>query len=94
MSSIPQSLLRERVRAFVGESFYVPDLAALDDGVSLVETGIVDSTGILEVIAFLEEQFHIQVESAEATPGNLDSVHNIVAFLGRKLEPTSTEMAA
>lgn len=77
--------LRDRVRAFVGENFYVPDLAKLDDEGSLVESGIVDSTGILEVISFLEEEFHIQVENTEAVPANLDSIRNIVAFVGRKI---------
>ncbi len=86
MSGMTQLGLRERVRAFIGENFYVPDLAKLDDASSLVESGIVDSTGILEVLSFIEEQFHVQVDDTEAIPSNLDSIGNIVAFVGRKLD--------
>lgn len=85
MSGMAESAIRERVRAFIGENFYVPDMAKLGDGQSLVETGIVDSTGILEVLSFIEEQLHVEVADAEAIPANLDSIQNIVAFVGRKL---------
>ncbi len=85
MKSAAESTIRERVRAFIGENFYVPDMAKLGDGQSLVETGIVDSTGILEVLSFIEEQLDVEVADAEAIPANLDSIQNIVAFVGRKL---------
>lgn len=94
MNNVPREALRERVRAFVGENFYVPDLDKLDDTGSLVESGIVDSTGILEVISFLEERFQIRVENTEAVPANLDSIDNIVSFVGRKLEAAPVEKAA
>lgn len=86
--------VRDRVRGFIAENFYVPDMAALADDQSLVESGIVDSTGILEVLAFLEGTFEIQVEDAEAVPANLDTVANIVAFVGRKLAPRAAEAVA
>lgn len=89
-----RELIRERVRAFLAENFYVPDMAKLEDDGSLVEQGIVDSTGILEVIGFLETTFEISVEDAEAIPANLDSVRNIVAFIGRKLSAQAGEAAA
>ena len=60
------------------------DEAALADGVSLMKAGVIDSTGVLELISFLEEQFSIQVADEEMTPENLDSVDSIVSFLGRK----------
>jgi acyl carrier protein len=94
MTTVLPQTIRERVRAFIAENFYVPDMAALADDGSLVELGIVDSTGILEVIAFLESTFEIQIEDAEAVPANLDSIRNIVAFVGRKLEPRPMETAA
>ena len=46
--------------------------------------GIIDSTGILEVIFFLEENFGIKVEDEEMVPENLDSIDNLVAFVARK----------
>lgn len=93
MNANPE-LIRERVRAFLAENFYVPDMARLADDGSLVEQGIVDSTGILEVIGFLETTFEISVEDAEAIPANLDSIRNIVAFIGRKLSAQAGEAAA
>jgi acyl carrier protein len=81
---------RARVRGFVVENFYVPDPSALADDASLIETGVVDSTGILEVLAFLEQSFAIRVEDAEVVPANLDSIQNIVAFVERKRRATAT----
>jgi acyl carrier protein len=77
--------VRARVKSFVTSNFYVPDPGALADASSLIESGIVDSTGILEVIAFIEEQFEIHIEDAEMVPKNLESVDNITAFVDRKL---------
>jgi acyl carrier protein len=73
------------VKSFITSNFYVPEPTALAEASSLIESGIVDSTGILEVIAFIEEQFEIHLEDAEMVPGNLESIDNITAFVGRKL---------
>ena len=51
------------------------------DSQSFLESGLIDSTGILEVIAFLEEEYEITIADEEMIPDNLDSVENIVAFL-------------
>ena len=51
------------------------------DGQSFLESGLIDSTGILEVIAFLEEEYEIAIEDEEMIPDNLDSIDNIVSFL-------------
>lgn len=74
---------RERIRAFVTENFYV-DGARLDDGESLLERGVIDSTGVLELIGFLEKQFGIRVEEKEMVPQNLDSIAGAAAFVARK----------
>jgi acyl carrier protein len=73
-----------KVREFVTTNFYVPDSIGLADGTSLLESGIVDSTGMLEVIAFIEETFAVKVEDEEMVPENLDSIDNIVAFIAKK----------
>ena len=65
--------IKEQVRAFVTSNFYVADPASLEDNVSLLDRGIIDSTGVLEVIFFIEETFGIKVEDAEMLPDNLDS---------------------
>ncbi len=75
---------RDQVRTFVTNNFYVANPAALLDDASLLDEGIVDSTGVLEVIAFLEDTFGITVEDAEMLPDNLDSIERISAFVERK----------
>lgn len=52
---------------------------------SLLDSGIMDSTGILELVLFLEEKFSIAIPDEEIVPENLDSINNIVAFLNKKL---------
>jgi acyl carrier protein len=77
---------RERVKQFVVETFYVKDPAALEDDTSLITTGYVDSTGMLEVIAFLEEQFGIAIDDTDRTPANLETIGRIDRFVARKLQ--------
>ena len=79
--------IKRSVRHFILENFlFTNDESALEDARSLIETGTMDSTGVLELIMFLEETFGVQVSDAEALPQNLDSVTRIVAFLEHKLE--------
>ena len=52
---------------------------------SLLESGIVDSTGILELVLFLEEQFTVKIEDEEIIPENLDTINNLVTFLEKKM---------
>lgn len=54
------------------------------DSTLLLERGVVDSTGVLELIRFLEEEFGIEISDAEAVPANLDSVERLVAFVASK----------
>jgi acyl carrier protein len=75
---------KERIRAFITANFYVADAAKLGDEDSFLDRGIVDSTGVLEVIAFLEKTFEIVVDDDEMLPENLDSVARIAAFVARK----------
>ncbi len=77
--------IRSTIRAFILDRFYVPQPERLADADSLLETGVVDSTGVLEIIGFLEEHYGIQVENAEILPENLDSVDRLTGFVSRKL---------
>lgn len=83
--------VRSRVRAFVLANFYVPSGDALRDDTSLFDGGYVDSTGVLELIAFIENEFAIRVEDAETVPENLDSIERVARFIERKrkLEPSA-----
>jgi acyl carrier protein len=76
--------LQTRIRQFVISNFYVADEAALSDDKSLLLQGIVDSTGVMEIIAFVETEFGIQVLDEELLPENLDSISRIAAFVVRK----------
>ncbi|HLZ18212.1 MAG TPA: acyl carrier protein [Smithellaceae bacterium] len=78
----------EKVRTFIVENFLFGDDSSLKNDTSFLQERIVDSTGILEIIAFLEEQFAIKIEDDELLPENLDSLDNIDVFLKRKLGTT------
>jgi acyl carrier protein len=77
---------RRKLRRYVLENFlFTQDEGALADKDSFLETGIVDSTGIMEVIFFLEDEFSMNVTDEEMTPENLDSIDNLVSFVQQKL---------
>jgi acyl carrier protein len=75
---------KEAVRQFIISNFYVANPDDLKDETSLLDSGMVDSTGVLEVIAFLESEFGVKVADAEIVPDNLDGVARIAAFIERK----------
>jgi acyl carrier protein len=77
--------IKAKVRQFILEDIMSssPDDNLKDDS-SFLGMGIIDSTGILELVAFLEETCHIKIEDEELIPGNLDSVNQLVAFIQRK----------
>ena len=75
----------EQVRQYILENFlFSTDTSLLGLDESFLERGLIDSTGMLEVILFLEESFGVKVGDNEMIPENLDSVNRIAAFLERK----------
>jgi len=79
----------ETVREFIVENFLFGDAGSLNEDTSFLAEGIVDSTGILELVFFLEETFGISVEDDELVPENMDSLHNIAAYIERRLTKTA-----
>ena len=78
--------VENKVRTFIEDNFlFRDDRAALSDSESLLDAGLIDSTGILELVAFLEQEFAISMADADIVPANLDSIKTIVAYVGRKL---------
>lgn len=77
-------MIEEIVQKFVVENFLFGDDAGLCTDTSFLNEGIIDSTGILELIMFLEETFGIQIEDHELTQENLDSLNNIAQFIEYK----------
>jgi acyl carrier protein len=78
------------VRDFLAANYFLGDDASLDGSTSLIEAGLIDSTGVLELVGFLEEQFDVQITNEELVPENLDTIDNIVAFVGRKVAARET----
>jgi acyl carrier protein len=73
----------EDIREFVMESFYAS--ADLGNDASLLDTGTMDSTGVLELIAFIEQRYGIQVGDREIVPENFDTVRRVAGYVQRKL---------
>jgi acyl carrier protein len=82
--------IEEKIKKFIDQTFLQGggNNPGMKNDTSFLEKGIVDSTGILELVAFLEETFNIKVEDEELVPENLDSVSNLVKFVSQKLDQT------
>jgi acyl carrier protein len=75
----------ELIRGYILKNFlFTDDTSALSDNTALIGDGVVDSTGILEVISFLEESFGIKIADEEMTPANFETVTAIAALVQRK----------
>lgn len=86
--------VKEEIRQFIiGNFLFGQNGDALDDGQSFLETGVIDSTGVLELIGFLEQQYGIKVEDHEVVPANLDSIGQLEAFLARKRAASGEQVA-
>ncbi len=78
-------VLRDKIRDFILENYlFTPDTTALGLDDSLLERGIVDSSGMMEIILFIEEQRGIVMRDDEMVPDNLDSVNKITKFVQGK----------
>ena len=72
----------EQIRAFIVENFLFGDASQLpNDDASLIDNDIIDSTGVLELVAFIEDTFSVEMADADIVPDNLDSVNRIAAFV-------------
>lgn len=76
--------VKNKIRTFIVENYLFGDDEGLEESTSFLDEGIVDSTGILELIEFISEEFSITVEDEELVPENLDSINNVAAFIERK----------
>ncbi len=80
---------RSKIKSFIVDNFLFGNANGLNDDTSFLEEGIIDSTGVLELINYLEEEFSITVDDEELIPENLDSIDNILVFIGKKCADTS-----
>ncbi|UCG61428.1 MAG: acyl carrier protein [Candidatus Zixiibacteriota bacterium] len=82
----PNDNIKKKLKDFIREVFLVGDEdQELSDGDSFMQTGIIDSTGVLELASFIEREFAFTIEDDEMTPQNLDSISNLVAFISKKI---------
>lgn len=87
VQTLESTSILDRVSDFLLENFLFGERERMPDPAdSLIETGIIDSTGILELIEFIESEFGVAIREEETIPKNLDGLDNIAAFIERKLE--------
>ena len=81
--------LREQIRAFILKQFPIAKKRMATDESPLLDSGIIDSLGMLDVVAFLEETFKVSVEDEDLTPENFADIRSLVSFVREKREPSS-----
>ncbi|MDB4582910.1 acyl carrier protein [Draconibacterium sp.] len=75
----------ETLRKYILENYlFTEDESELDNNNSFLELGIIDSTGIMEVVLFIEMEFDIEVDDEELLPENLDTINNLVKFIATR----------
>lgn len=77
--------IRTELRTFIHENFMMGrDIEELTDSGSLLELGIIDSTGVLELVNFIEETYGFSIDDDELIPENLDSIEHLMNYINRK----------
>ncbi|HEV2208385.1 MAG TPA: acyl carrier protein [Verrucomicrobiae bacterium] len=74
----------KEIRDFIVSNFLYGDAGSLHEETSFLDSGVIDSTGILELVAFIEQKFQIKVLDQEMIPENLDSISRLSRFIDRK----------
>lgn len=81
-----------QIRSFVRENFLFGDSKKeLKNDQSFLNSGIIDSTGVLELVAFIEDNFQIRIKDEELIPENLDSIERLTQFITRKKETVDVD---
>ena len=79
--------IEQQIRTSVRDTFLIgQDDGGLTGDTSFLEQGMIDSTGVLELVSFIEETFGFQIADDELVPENQDSINRLTRFIGRKLE--------
>jgi len=84
LSAVDETAIGLQVRTYIIDNFLLGAGDHLQDGTQLMETGILDSTGVMELVSFLESAFDVVIAEEEIIPENLNSLDNISAFIVRK----------
>jgi acyl carrier protein len=77
--------IEDRIKNYIAKNLLFSNNGfSYDDNASFLDEGIVDSVGVMELVSFVEEDFHVKVEDLDITPDNFDSVSKIAAYIRRK----------
>lgn len=77
--------VKEKIKQYIAENFLFSNNGfTLDDDESFLEAGVVDSLGVVELVAFVEETYHISVPDDDIVPNNFDSVNSLAAYIGHR----------
>jgi len=76
--------IKDQLRQFFSDNFLVEFGKDVSEEDSLLENGIIDSTGVLELVTFVEKTYKIKVNDDEIIPDNFDSIENIIKFVKQK----------
>jgi acyl carrier protein len=88
-----QPSIEQEIRQFVIDNFLFGQADTLNNDESFLESGIIDSTGVLELVGFLEQRFGLAIQDRELVPANLDSVSRVVQFVQRKQQAGEASLA-
>ena len=81
--------IKEKLRNFIIEKFmFGSEDASLDDDDSFRDEGIIDSTGVLEAVVFIEDEFGFEVSDDELVPENFDSLNKLLSYVNGKVQTT------
>lgn len=83
--------IRTELKEFVAQTFLFAQDRDLKDEDSFFELGVIDSTGLLELVVFLEDHFGIKIDDSDLIPENLDSVQAVTAFVQRQIRAQQAE---
>ena len=81
---IPPDVVRQRIRDFILRNFPLAKKRNIGDDHHLLEAGVIDSLGVLDVVGFLEDDFGVSVGDDELVPENFKSIESLASFVGRK----------
>ncbi|MGQ9647785.1 MAG: acyl carrier protein [Thermodesulfobacteriota bacterium] len=84
--------IEKDIKKFIMDNFILDGDNNLSNEDSLLEKGIIDSTGVLELVAFIEEAYHFKIRDEELVPENLDSIKNISQFIQNKLKENTPRL--
>ena len=83
---IDEKELTEQIRNFIGQKFPLARRRNVQDGDNLLENGVIDSLGVLEIVTFLNESYSLAVEDDDLTPENFQSISSIASFVKQRLQ--------